>query len=322
VDVPEGYADEGGYPDYDLFDEPDDPNPIPAWPGIPATTTSLGWPGQSPDPGSASDTGRSARGLLELLLPWSALALRSASPGTLSRIGPVTAEQGRLLAAVAAASPATRWRVILTDSHGHALGVCAVRRQATRPRRGRVMAAIARPAADHPFPWAHEPAAGPPLTGLIGRVTVTVPIAALDAPCPDHPLLAAIATTAARLLLRLQREAEACQPEATESGDCDHNGATSAYRPTPAIREYVTARDQTCRYPYCRQPAWHADLDHTHPWHKGGPTCPCNLGALCRAHHILKQLQGWTLTQPRPGVFQWTTPTGRIYTTEPDVHPA
>ena len=61
---------------------------------------------------------------------------------------------------------------------------------------------------------------------------------------------------------------------------------------------------------------------HTHPWHKGGPTCPCNLGALCRTHHILKQLQGWTLTQPRPGTFHWTTPTGRTYTCEPDIHPS
>ena len=111
-------------------------------------------------------------------------------------------------------------------------------------------------------------------------------------------------------------------PGSTAAGGCDHHAATAGYRPSAAIRDYVTARDQTCRYPCCRQPAWHADLDHTRPWHTGGPTCPCNLGALCRTHHILKQLQGWTLTQPRPGTFQWTTPTGRTYTTEPDIHPA
>jgi hypothetical protein len=94
--------------------------------------------------------------------------------------------------------------------------------------------------------------------------------------------------------------------------------ATSAYRPSPLIREYVIARDLTCRFPYCGQPAWRGDLDHTHPWHKGGRTCRCNLGPLCRFHHILKQLLGWTLTQPRPGVFQWTTPAGRVYAVGPD----
>ncbi|HEX3389322.1 MAG TPA: DUF222 domain-containing protein [Streptosporangiaceae bacterium] len=300
IDVPDGYVDEGGYPDYDLYDEPADPNPIPVWPGVPATiTAAFGWPGQpnglAPEP--ASGAAGSVRGRLELTLGWSALALGSASPGTLTRIGPVTAEQARLLAAVAATSPATRWRVILTDSHGHALAVTAIPRHATRPRQDRGR-------------------------GLVGRVTVTMPITALDGPLPadGHPLLAAIADTAARLLLRLRQEAEASQEAGPD--DCTHQGATSGYRPTTAIREYVRARDQTCRYPCCRQPAWHGDLDHTRPWHQGGRTCPCNLGALCRAHHILKQLQGWTLTQPRPGVFQWTTPAGRSYTTEPDVHPA
>jgi hypothetical protein len=301
VDVPDGYADEGGYRGYDLYDEPADPNPIPAWPGVPVTITAAsGWPGQPNGlaPGSAGGASESARGRLELTLAWSALALGSASPGTLTRVGAVTAEQARLLAAVAAASPATRWRVILTDSHGHALAVTAIPRRATRPRRDRGR-------------------------GLVGRVTVTMPITALDGPLPPDGsrLLTAIASSAARLLLRLRQEAEAGQDDRARDA-CDHHEATSGYRPTAAIREYVSARDQTCRYPYCRQPAWHADLDHTRPWHKGGRTCPCNLGVLCRAHHILKQLQGWTLTQPRPGVFRWTTPAGRTYTTEPDVHPA
>jgi hypothetical protein len=166
------------------------------------------------------------------------------------------------------------------------------------------------------------------VTALTGRVTITMPVTALDAPLPPagHPLLAAIAKAAARALLRLQQETESSpgqpDPGAAAPGSCDHHTATAGYRPTTAIRDYITARDQTCRYPSCRQPAWHADLDHTQPWHKGGPTCPCNLGALCRTHHILKQLHGWTLTQPRPGTFHWTTPTGRTYTCEPDIHPA
>ena len=40
-----------------------------------------------------------------------------------------------------------------------------------------------------------------------------------------------------------------------------------------------------------------------------------------RTHHQIKQLPGWTLHQISPGVFQWTTPGGRTYTTTPDTHP-
>jgi hypothetical protein len=111
---------------------------------------------------------------------------------------------------------------------------------------------------------------------------------------------------------RVQAEADRRAP-----GGCAHTTASPAYQPPPRIREHVTARDQTCRGPRCGQPAWRADLDHTTPFDQDGPTCPCNLGALCRRHHHLKQHPGWTLTQPQPGTFHWTTPTGRTYTTHP-----
>jgi hypothetical protein len=61
---------------------------------------------------------------------------------------------------------------------------------------------------------------------------------------------------------------------------------------------------------------------HTIPYDHGGRTCPCNLGALCRRHHQLKQRTGWTLTQPQPGTFGWTPPAGRTYTTHPDQYAA
>ncbi|HEY6480192.1 MAG TPA: HNH endonuclease signature motif containing protein, partial [Streptosporangiaceae bacterium] len=83
------------------------------------------------------------------------------------------------------------------------------------------------------------------------------------------------------------------------------------------LRDYVVARDLTCRFPSCGQPAWRGDLDHTQPWEAGGLTCDCNLGALCRHHHILKQHPGWRLTQVRPGAFEWVTPTGRAYACAP-----
>lgn len=48
-----------------------------------------------------------------------------------------------------------------------------------------------------------------------------------------------------------------------------------------------------------------------------GPTAASNLGPLCQAHHLLKHHSRWQVTQPEPGVFAWTSPTGRIHTARP-----
>jgi hypothetical protein len=39
------------------------------------------------------------------------------------------------------------------------------------------------------------------------------------------------------------------------------------------------------------------------------------------ADTITKQAQEWQLTQPEPGVLQWRTPAGRIFTTTPTEYP-
>jgi hypothetical protein len=168
---------------------------------------------------------------------------------------------------------------------------------------------------------------------VTGQVTVTIPATVVDQLARARPggpasdtststtgsgIRAAVLRAARRAHARAQGQAAA---DAAAPGGCAHTTATPAYRPTTKIRDYVTARDQTCRNPRCRQPARHTDLDHTRPWHKGGRTCGCNLGGHCRTHHKIKQLPGWTLTQPRPGHFQLTTPAGRTYTTTPDPYP-
>jgi hypothetical protein len=101
-------------------------------------------------------------------------------------------------------------------------------------------------------------------------------------------------------------------------GECAHSLRSMAYRPPPRLRELVVARDRTCRSPVCRRPAWQGDLDHTVPFDAGGPTCSCNLGGFCRSDHRLKQRQHWQVSQPEPGIFVWTTPSGRQYVTRPD----
>jgi hypothetical protein len=71
----------------------------------------------------------------------------------------------------------------------------------------------------------------------------------------------------------------------------------------------------------CRRPSARADFEHNTPYDQGGRSCLCNAGPKCRHEHRLKQDPGWTVEQPTPGTFRWTTPSGRPYTTEPTRYP-
>jgi hypothetical protein len=94
--------------------------------------------------------------------------------------------------------------------------------------------------------------------------------------------------------------------------------AEDRYRPSAALDRAVRARDVTCRFPGCRRSADSAgtDLDHTVPY-PAGPTAATNLAVLCRRHHRLKHVAGWTVTLHPTGTMTWTTPTGRQFLTEP-----
>jgi hypothetical protein len=323
--------DDGRYPEADPWpcgsedddDEASLSGPAPAWPALPAALPpAFARPARA---GSArAQAGRPPAGLLDVALPWAVLAGLSAAPGHLGRIGPVTAAQARQAAEVAAADPAAQWRIIVTNSAGQALAVTRV----PRPPGARA-AGPDRPAAA-------------PGTGLVGRVTLTISQDTLtlsqhdrasppgrDPPrsgppgggppgggAPGGIVAAALrAATRAAALAAEQARADAA------AGGCAHQAQSAGYRPAPGLRQHVAARDLTCRSPCCRQPAWRGDLDHTIAWDNGGRTCSCNLGGVCRTHHLIKQMPGWTLRQPRPGIFEWTTPSGRTYTVTPDIHP-
>jgi hypothetical protein len=341
ADLPDddGYRDAGApppeSPDWDpargdpLDDDFADPGVQWPWPSIPplipaaagAVPPGDGTPGHaSANHGSAGHaSGRPPpAGLLDLTLPWTTFTGTTDAAGTLGRIGAITAPEARRLASLALRSAATQWRIILTDADGRAIALTRLPR--FRPAAG-----------------THDPPAAPTgtgttgttgtgtgtgtteLTGIIGRVTIVLPADALDTAPPANPRLSR--GIYARLLHAARRARDHAQQRADADrhtlGGCAHTMASPAYRPPPRIREHVTARDGTCRGPRCGQPAWRADLDHTIPYDHGGRTCPCDLGALCRRHHQLKQHPGWTLTQPEPGTFRWTTPAGRTYTTRP-----
>jgi Domain of unknown function (DUF222) len=313
---------------------------IPPWPPLPDTMAEippfLGGPPRRYPPGSGLcppttpgrpdapgvPGGRPTAGLLDLTLSWHVLTGNPGAPASLGRLGPISAAQALALAIPAVPDPHAQWRVVLTDPAGQAIAVDRIRRGQLCDNPGR-----------------------PP--GVTGRVTVIVPAAALNSHPPpgtgekggagndqetetsvDAGTTQPEAGTGRGIRAAVLRAAARAATQAADTaaadgaaGGCAHATATPAYRPTTRIREHVTARDQTCRQPYCGQPAWRADLDHTQPWHRGGPTCRCNLGGGCRTHHQIKQLPGWTLTQPAPGIFTWITPAGRTYTTTPDPYP-
>ena len=261
--------------------------PVPVWPPVPdvlpAAPPVVGrWPDSPPGVG------------LDLTISWPTLIGRAREPASLGRVGALAAHLARGLALRAAVSPDACWRLVLTGPDGAAMAVTAIR---------------------SPYPRRRAPA-GP---GMTGRVTVVLPVAFLEGPAPAvttrQRMLAAVWAAAVRLRDTADRTAAA---DRDAPGSCAHTRVSAAYRPPPLTREHVTARDVTCRSPHCGQPAWRGDLDHTRPWDQGGLTCNCNLGALCRFHHRLKQRTGWALRQSSPGVFEWITPSGRTYRNRPD----
>jgi hypothetical protein len=87
------------------------------------------------------------------------------------------------------------------------------------------------------------------------------------------------------------------------------------------LRHLSQVRHATCTSPVCRRPATQADFEHNTPYEAGGRTCLCNGGPKCRHDHRLKQHPKWKVDQLPDGTFQWTTPAGRTYDTEPTRYP-
>jgi hypothetical protein len=103
--------------------------------------------------------------------------------------------------------------------------------------------------------------------------------------------------------------------------DCDHRNQSHAYKPNAMLRHLVQIRDCNCTFPSCSRHARESDFEHAVPYDQGGRTCACNAGARSRKCHRVKQSPGWSVTQPKPGWHQWTTPRGRTYTQGPKRYP-
>lgn len=98
--------------------------------------------------------------------------------------------------------------------------------------------------------------------------------------------------------------------------------SSGCYRPSEKLAAALVARDVTCTFPGCRQPAVRCDLDHIVPFDPDRPaaeqTCYVNLHALCRRHHRLKTSRRWSVERDADtGRTTWTDHTGREHTRDP-----
>jgi hypothetical protein len=244
--------------------------------------------------------------LAEVTVPLATLQRRAERAGDSRLLGPLDPALARHLAVAAARSPRTRWALTVVDQHGYAIG-----HGLARPVRG----ASPPPAQLQPQP--------PPGPALPARVTITITeghLRALQAqPAQPRPGAWNLApgTPGTWMLTLPGGQHLVVRLDSVPTYDCDHRYRVNSYLPGDRLRRLVAVRDHDCTWPPCSRPACESDFEHAVPYDKGGMTDACNAGARSRRCHQVKQLPGWTVTQPKPGWHRWTTPTGRSYLQEP-----
>jgi len=238
------------------------------------------------------DAGPALPALANLTLPLATLQRLADRPGDAHGFGPLDPALVRDLATAAARNPHSKWCLTITDANGYAIGHgCARPGRTTRTTRTTRTKGTAR---GRDRPWTLRPRQGPGPPDGHGSWTLTLP--------------------AGRELIIDLRPVPVT--------DCDHRYQTHSYQPSPTLRHLVQIRDGTCTFPSCSRHARYCDFEHTTPYDQGGRTCACNGSARSRRCHRVKQSKNWTVTQPRPGWHQWTTPSGRSYTQGPMKYPA
>jgi hypothetical protein len=260
-----------------------------------------GGPGPS---GGPVDPGAPAAPLAEVTVPLATLQGLAERAGDSRLLGPLDPAQARDLAAAAARSPASRWEITIVDEHGYATG-----HGIARPRRDSGQ----KPPPTAPFGCALPARVNLTITETLLRHLEARPRS--GAPPGDWDLLPG--KPGSWTLTLPGGEQLAVRFDVVPTHDCDHQYRVDSYLPGDRLRRLVQVRDYECTWPPCSRAARDSDFEHAIPYDKGGVTDACNAGARSRRCHQVKQMPGWTLTQPRPGWHQWTTPTGRTYTQGP-----
>ncbi len=81
------------------------------------------------------------------------------------------------------------------------------------------------------------------------------------------------------------------------------------------LRQFLLARDQLCRTPWCGAPIRHSD--HVQPARSGGPTSAANGQGLCERCNQVKESMGWRSTPEADGTVVTTTRSGQRYSSLP-----
>ena len=234
-----------------------------------------------------------------LTIPLVTLLGLAERPGDAPALGAIDPALARYLAAGAARNPRSTWCITVTDEQGHAIGHGCAKPARTRRKPGHDGAAGNRGPTPHPS--ARD---GPALT---------------FAPAGDHGSPPDGGYGTWHLTIGGRDYTVTLIPIPVTG--CDHRYETAGYKPSRLLRHLVEVRDGQCTQPTCVRAARRCDFEHATPYDKGGRTCGCNGGCRCRRDHKVKQSPGWKVTQPMPGYHQWTTPSGRTYTTEPMRYP-
>ncbi|HEY7431667.1 MAG TPA: HNH endonuclease signature motif containing protein [Streptosporangiaceae bacterium] len=282
---------------------------------------------------SAAGEGAVAAGVITLTMPLATWLGLSQVPGEVAGYGPLDATDSRRLAAILGRNPDTRWQLTLTDHNGHpvAHGTTAIPPPGTfsppssrgsPPSDDSTPSSAAGRSADDLDNSARDGGTGcrvPECEQIGGRTPGT------------GGARRAQAGGGRRAGTRVGARAPGPAPNLwgwlsgvglvwLETAPCAHRRESAAYRPPLSMQRLIRVRHQTCTFPGCRRPAVRCDQEHTVPFHRGGRTCECNLGPVCRRHHGAKQAPGWRLEQPRPGHMVWRSPSGRTYTTTPTTY--
>jgi len=109
----------------------------------------------------------------------------------------------------------------------------------------------------------------------------------------------------------------------TLAGPCDHKHQTAAHDPGKLLKHLTTVLNQECTFLTCRTPDRSCDYEHSTPHDKGGITCLCACGPVCRRNHLDKQHPRWKIDPGSArGWFTWTLPSGRTYMKGPTIYPS
>ena len=170
------------------------------------------------------------------------------------------------------------------------------------------------------------------LAGLVGRVPILEGYGVIDPALAQQ--LAADATwqglfqEANNFAQGRHRKPGAMSPPPGLLPADGHGGLTEpppgalTYQPSQALREFIVARDGTCRAPECTTPAADCEIDHIIPFNhadpeSGGWTIEENLEAACRPDHKRKTLGYWASRMHTDRSISWTTQYGQTFTTRP-----